>query len=109
MTVDVDMELHRVLRPDTRDGIEGDDRWDCGINIRGGLGGLLVERSDGGHLRRHVIVEVVSRLQIEGPLALVTMDIGLVTIVAEPLAAALQLFGRCEAMEGASRHSRWCW
>jgi len=50
---------------------------------------------------RAVVVDVVRSFQIEEALADVARDIGLVTIVAEPLSTALQLFGWCEATKRA--------
>jgi hypothetical protein len=77
--MDVDMGVHGVLRPDACDGIKGDCQRDSNLHRRHCVGCLLSKGSDSDHLCRNVVVEV------EELLALISMNIGLITIVAEPL------------------------
>jgi hypothetical protein len=65
-----DVEVHGVLRADVGDHVEGDYR--C-------VGRLLVGS----------IIVIVSDIKEEQPLAVVSQDILLIAVVAEPLSAAL--------------------
>ena len=65
--------------------------------------GLGLERRGGRHFSRNVVVEVVSGLEVEEPLALMTANEGLVTVVTEALATVFQLFSQGETAELADR------
>ena len=93
-------QQHSILRPNTCKGMERDDE---GVSMRLLRRAQLVlldsiVLSPGG---RAVVVDVVHGFQIEEALVDVARDKGLVTIVAEPLSAALQLLGWCEATKWA--------
>jgi hypothetical protein len=91
VAVDVDMKVHGVLCLDAGDGVEG-DRWlDCRIVRSLRCSSLLLESSHDRHVGRNIIIEEIGRLQVEESLALVTADIGLVTVVTESLTMTLQL------------------
>jgi hypothetical protein len=44
--------VDRVLCPNARNGVEGDDRWNCCVVNRSGFGGLFLERHDDSHIPR---------------------------------------------------------
>ena len=92
-----------VLRLNASDGVEVDCRLGCCIlrSLRGS--NLLLESSHDGHLSRDVVVKEIGWLQVEETLALMAADIGLVTVVTEPLATALQLLNWRLPMEGTSQ------
>jgi hypothetical protein len=50
----------------------------------------------------YVVVEEVSRLQVEQSLTLMSADVGLITIVTKPLTTALQQLLRCETTKRGS-------
>ena len=97
VTMDVDGYQHRVLRADAGDGVQGDHR-----------GGLLGWQGVGVSGRRAVLAvgRVVAHLQEEEALALVPVDVGLVTVVAEALTMAFHHLSRGEPAELSRRWRR---
>jgi hypothetical protein len=56
----------------------------------------MLEHCISRHRSWYIIVEEVSRLQVEQSLTLMATDVGLITIVTKPLTTALQQLLRCE-------------
>ena len=112
MAMNMDREEHGILSPDASDGIQGDGGLGCGL-LDGGrnnlLGcGILLKGCYRSHLRGNLVVEKIRGLQIKEPWTHMAAHIRLVAVIAESLAATLQLLGWRQAAERPSRGCRPC-
>ena len=95
MAMNMDREEHGILSPDASDGIQGDGGLGCRL-LDGGrnnlLGyGILLEGCYRTHLHGNLVVEKIRELQIKEPWTHMAAHIRLIAVIAETLAATLQL------------------